>query len=151
MGHPGKRAPTVEECDSDTPFEPLAQREHALGPYPIDPNLISQGVPPDSRVDANDRLYAPTEGTPRPPVEGATSGPEPTPPPPQETVPPDPPVVAPQRYPGHSGFDRDAPVAFARYDPGTGKYMAPDGRVYEQRDLVATASPHTWEDILLPE
>jgi len=151
MGHPGKRAPTVEECDSDTPFEPLAEREHALGPYPIDPSLISQGVPPDSRVDANDRLYAPTEGTPRPPVEGATSGPEPTPPPPQETVPPDPPVVAPQSYPGHSGFDRDAPVAFARYDPGTGKYMAPDGRVYEQRDLVATASPHTWEDILLPE
>jgi phospholipid/cholesterol/gamma-HCH transport system substrate-binding protein len=136
MGHPGKRAPTVEECDSDIPFEPLAQREHALGPYPLDPNLISQGVPPDSRVDANDRLHAPTEGTP---------------PPSQETVPPDPPVVAPQGYSGRSGVDRDAPVAFARYDPGTGKYMAPDGRVYEQRDLVATAHPHTWEDILLPE
>ena len=136
MGHPGKRAPTVEECDSDKPFEPLAQREHALGPYPIDPNLISQGVPPDSRVDANDRLHAPQEGTP---------------PPPQADVPLDPPVVAPQGYSGQSGSDRDAPVAFARYDPGTGKYMAPDGRVYEQRDLVATGHPHTWEDILLPE
>jgi hypothetical protein len=42
-------------------------------------------------------------------------------------------------------------VSFARYDPGTGKYMAPDGRVYEQRDLVDTGRPHTWEDIVLPE
>lgn len=136
MGHPGKRAPTVEECDSDKPFEPVAQREHALGPYPIDPNLISQGVPPDSRVDANDRLHAPQEGTP---------------PPPQADVPLDPSVVAPQGYYGQSGSDRGAPVAFARYDPGTGKYMAPDGRVYEQRDLVATGHPHTWEDLILPE
>jgi hypothetical protein len=136
MGHPGKRAPTVDECDSDIPFEPLAQREHALGPYPIDPNLISQGVPPDSRVDANDRIYAPREGTP---------------PPPQADVPPDPPVVAPQSYSGPGGFDRNAPVAFARYDPGTGKYMAPDGQVYEQRDLVATGHPRTREDLILPE
>ena len=136
MGHPGKRAPTVAECDSDKPFEPLAQREHALGPYPIDPNLISQGVPPDSRVDANDRLFAPQEGTP---------------PPPPVDVPPDAPVVAPQGYSGQSGADRDAPVAFARYDPDTGKYMAADGRVYEQRDLVTPGHPHSWEDIVLPE
>ena len=34
MGHPGKRAPTVEICDSDKPFVPLAQRQHALGPVP---------------------------------------------------------------------------------------------------------------------
>ena len=33
MGKPGKRAPTVEICDSDKPFEPLAMREHLLGPY----------------------------------------------------------------------------------------------------------------------
>jgi phospholipid/cholesterol/gamma-HCH transport system substrate-binding protein len=151
MGHPGKRAPTVEECDSDKPYEPLAQRQHALGPYPIDPNLISQGVPPDSRVDANDRLYAPPEGTPPPPVEGAAPEPGPTPPPPQAAVPPDAPVVAPQGYSGHSGFDRNAPVAFARYDPGTGKYMAPDGRVYEQRNLVATGHPQTREDLILPK
>ncbi|MCP3812138.1 virulence factor Mce, partial [Mycobacteriaceae bacterium Msp059] len=50
MGKPGKRAPTVEICDSDRPYEPLAMRQHSLGPYPIDPNLIAQGVPPDTRV-----------------------------------------------------------------------------------------------------
>jgi hypothetical protein len=42
-------------------------RQHALGPYPFDPNLIRQGIPPDDRVDANERLYAPVEGTPLPP------------------------------------------------------------------------------------
>jgi phospholipid/cholesterol/gamma-HCH transport system substrate-binding protein len=33
--------PTVQICDSDKPYEPLAVRQHALGPYPLDPNLIS--------------------------------------------------------------------------------------------------------------
>jgi phospholipid/cholesterol/gamma-HCH transport system substrate-binding protein len=42
-------------------------------------------------------------------------------------------------------------VAFARYDPGTGKYMAPDGQVYEQRNLVATGHPQTWQDLILPQ
>ena len=42
-------------------------REHYLGPYPFDPNLIAQGVPPDDRVDFNERIYAPVEGTPLPP------------------------------------------------------------------------------------
>ena len=43
MGHPGKRAPTVEICNSDKPFVPLAMRQHALGPYPFDPNLVAAG------------------------------------------------------------------------------------------------------------
>lgn len=50
VGRPGKRAPTAEICDSDQPFVPTAVRQHAVGPYPLDPNLIAQGVPPDSRV-----------------------------------------------------------------------------------------------------
>ncbi|PRC53059.1 virulence factor Mce, partial [Mycobacterium sp. ITM-2017-0098] len=50
LGQPGKRAPTVEICESDKPFEPLAMRQHVLGPYPIDPALIAQGVPPDDRI-----------------------------------------------------------------------------------------------------
>jgi hypothetical protein len=37
-------------CESDQPFVPTAVRQHAVGPYPLDPNLIAQGVPPDSRV-----------------------------------------------------------------------------------------------------
>lgn len=72
MGHPGKRAPTVELCNDPKGYQPLAIRQHYLGPYPIDPNLIAQGIPPDDRVDFNDRIHAPTEGTPLPP--GAVPG-----------------------------------------------------------------------------
>jgi virulence factor Mce-like protein len=67
MGHPGKRAPTVEICNSDKPYEPLAVRQHFAGPYPLDPNLISQGVPLDDRVTFGDRIFGPVEGTPRVP------------------------------------------------------------------------------------
>jgi virulence factor Mce-like protein len=67
MGHPGKRAPTVELCNDPKGYQPLAMRQHYLGPYPIDPNLIAQGIPPDDRVDFNDRIFAPVEGTPLPP------------------------------------------------------------------------------------
>ena len=43
MGVPGKRAPTVQECYSDKPYTPLAIRQHALGPYPIDPESDRAG------------------------------------------------------------------------------------------------------------
>ncbi len=72
MGHPGKRAPTVELCNDPRGYQPTAIRQHILGAYPIDPNLVSQGVPLDDRVDFNERIYAPVEGTPLPagqPVE----------------------------------------------------------------------------------
>jgi phospholipid/cholesterol/gamma-HCH transport system substrate-binding protein len=75
MGHPGKRAPTVELCDDPRGFVPLAMRQHSLGPYPFDPNLIAQGVPVDDRVDFNDRIHAPLEGTPLPPGAGSTGMP----------------------------------------------------------------------------
>jgi virulence factor Mce-like protein len=167
--HPGKRAPTVEECDSDMPFTPLAQRQHALGPYPFDPNLTAQGVPPDWRVDAGERLYAPPEGTPLPRQE---------PPSPAAPAPDAPPAIGTPAAPSapesasqpqsanpsnhHSAEPRSlnvlpphqkgttTPVAIARYDPGTGKYMAPDGQVHEQRDLVATSHTQTWKDLVLP-
>lgn len=67
MAFPGKRAPTVELCNDPKGYQPLAIRQHTLGPYPFDPNLIAQGVPMDDRADGNDRLYAPVEGTPLPP------------------------------------------------------------------------------------
>jgi phospholipid/cholesterol/gamma-HCH transport system substrate-binding protein len=66
MGHPGKRAPTVEICNSDKPYMPLAMRQHVLGPSPLDPNLLAQGVPPDDRVTADKRIFGPVEGTPLP-------------------------------------------------------------------------------------
>jgi hypothetical protein len=64
---PGKRAPTIQICNSDKPFVPLAMRQHATGPYPIDPSLIAQGVPIDDRTTLTDDIHAPIEGTPLPP------------------------------------------------------------------------------------
>src|SRR5690349_4530714 len=75
MAHPGKRAPTVELCNDPKGFVPLAMRQHSLGPNPFDPNLIAQGVPIDDRVDGDDRIHAPLEGTPLPPGAGSTGMP----------------------------------------------------------------------------
>ncbi|PJK19694.1 MCE family protein [Mycolicibacterium goodii] len=83
MGHPGKRAPTVELCNDPNGYQPLAQRQHTLGPYPLDPNLIAQGVAPDSRVRPDDNIFGPLQGTPLPPgVTAPPPGPPPTPQPP---------------------------------------------------------------------
>ena len=68
MERPGKRAPTVEICESDKPFMPLAMRQHVFGTYPLDPNLIAQGIQPDDRMNWNrNRIFGPVEGTPMPP------------------------------------------------------------------------------------
>lgn len=92
QGHPGKRAPTVELCNDPRGFVPLAQRQHALGPYPIDPNLIAQGVPVDTRVLPDENIYGPLQGTPLPP--GAVV------PPPNPLSPPQPPASFPGMPPG---------------------------------------------------
>lgn len=138
QGQPGKRAPTVEICNSDKPFEPLALRQHALGAYPIDPNLVAQGIPPDDRVDFSDQIYGPIEGTP------PAAGPPVAPPPPAPAGTGGP-VAAPSAFtpaasPGPS-------VALATYDPRTGQYAAPDGKVYQQEDLVPPSGERTWEDL----
>ena len=81
MEHPGKRAPSVELCNDPVGFQPLAQRQHTLGPYPLDPNLIAQGVPPDSRALPDANIFGPLGGTPLPP--GVTAPPAGAPPQPQ--------------------------------------------------------------------
>src|ERR1700761_3425864 len=92
MDKPGKRAPTVEICKSDKPYMPLAMRQHVLGPSPLDPNLLAQGIPPDDRVTSDKRIFGPVEGTPLPP--GAV--PRGTPPGPRGTYgPPGPGYAAP--------------------------------------------------------
>ena len=159
MGHPGKRAPTVQLCDDPNGFVPLAQRQHALGPYPLDPNLIAQGIPPDDRVDADAHLYGPIEGTPLPPgtpPAGAVSEQSPpsltvdTPtlansPPLPEAVPV--PTAAPSSFAGNQ--TRASPsAAVARYNPRTGAYMASDGHLYRQSNLGPTA-PKAWTDLIL--
>jgi phospholipid/cholesterol/gamma-HCH transport system substrate-binding protein len=186
MGVPGKRAPTVQICESDKPYEPLAMRQHALGPYPFDPNLVAQGVPLDDRVTFGDNIFAPVEGTPLPPAVGAPPGPvlPPGAPPPASpspgapaaetlapaagpTTPPDgaphlapPPAdgpapgpaaegAVPQAMPSASGVSSPAAapsVATVQYNPRTGRYVGPDGELYQQSDLMSAAK--TWEDML---
>ncbi len=157
MGHPGKRAPTVEICDSDKPYEPLAMRQHVLGPYPLDPNLVSQGIPPDDRIDRNDHVFGPVEGTPLSPGSPPRpAGPGQAAPPNTFLSPPPPPgseagggqPAAPSAF--TSNESRRAPVAVARYDPQTGHYLAPDGRLYQQSDLVAGARAKSWKDMMMP-
>lgn len=140
MGQPGKRAPTVEICESDKPYEPLAMHQHALGAYPIDPNLIAQGIPPDDRAGRDSNTYGPLQGTPMPP---ATPSPEP---PAAVTPTPAEPSVAPSAF--DAGESNGPSVAFATYDPQTGQYATPDGKVYRQSDLVAHSGPRSWKDLL---
>jgi hypothetical protein len=198
MGHPGKRAPTVELCNDPQGYQPLAMREHSLGPYPFDPNLISQGVPPDDRVDFGDRIFAPVGGTPMPPGAGppgtppgppnpltapippTPSAPPPAgnslngtpippveaplapaagevppvphgpPPGPVEVPPPDGAVpVAPSGFGGNASGGAGGPsVAFAHYDPRTGRYLSPDGQL-QQLTISGTGSkPKSWKDLL---
>jgi phospholipid/cholesterol/gamma-HCH transport system substrate-binding protein len=120
MAHPGKRAPTVQLCDDPKGFQPLAMREHALGPYPFDPNLVAQGVPVDDRVDFNDRIFAPIEGTPLPPGAGAMPGG--TPPDPFEAMGPPPPSAPPLPPPpaGNSLNGQPIPPAEAPLAPSAG-------------------------------
>lgn len=145
MGHPGKRAPTVEICNSDRPFEPLAMRQHVLGPYPFDPNLISQGVPPDSRALPDSNTFGPLEGTPLPPPAAV---PPPTEPPVGPLNPPaEPaPAAAPSAYSSAQGGEITS--ATTTYDPRTGRYIGSDGLVYQQSNLRASNGTSTWTDLL---
>ncbi|MEV0248095.1 MlaD family protein [Nocardia sp. NPDC050712] len=62
LGHPGKRAPTAALCNSDEEFEPVADSQPVVGPYPRDPGLEAQGIPSDSRPD---KLLSPSIGIAR--------------------------------------------------------------------------------------
>jgi len=117
MGHPGKRAPTVEICNSDKPYEPLAMHQHVFGPNPFDPNLIAQGIPPDSRANLNENTFGPIEGTPLPPI-----GPAPGPVAPNEAPPgvDDVPAVTPNSF-SNNAVPQGNGIATANYDPGTGR------------------------------
>jgi len=159
IDHPGKRAPTVEICNSDKPFEPLAMRQHVLGPYPFDPNLVAQGIPPDDRIDPSAGLYGPTDGTPMPPdqppsVTDPTAGTLPNPPstdaPGGAANPPAPPssdgsvAVAPS---GFSSTSHPTPAAVAvPYDRANGAYVTADGHLQSRPTLVEGAAK-SWKDL----
>lgn len=159
MGHPGKRAPTVELCDDPRGYQPLAMRQHTLGPYPLDPNLLSQGIPPDDRIRVDNNLFGPIEGTPRPPGAPAVAPPQPAapaPPPPASSPSWAPIVPAPPAGPllpivpsaSEANGSRGASVAVTHYDPHTGRYLTPDGRMQQLTNVFAGAGPKSWKDLL---
>jgi phospholipid/cholesterol/gamma-HCH transport system substrate-binding protein len=115
---PGKRAATIEMCESNQQFVPLNDGYNWKG----DPNatLSGQGVP----------QYAP--GTdPRLSVNFGERAPAPVP----ATAPP----------------PRPAPAVAVPYDPATGNYRGPDGRIYTQPDLADDAKgSRTWQSMLIP-
>lgn len=137
MGHPGKRAPTVELCNDPNGYQPLSMRQHYLGPNPFDPNLIAQGIPPDDRVDANERLFAPVQGTPLPPGAVPAGTPPGVPPPPPAQGLPAPAVapvqapVPPPPPPGNSLNGTPIPPVPAEVPPAEGAAAPPpaDGAV----------------------
>jgi phospholipid/cholesterol/gamma-HCH transport system substrate-binding protein len=167
MTKPGKRAPTAEICNSDQDYEPLAQKQPVIGPYPRDPSLEAQGIPPDSRWFPDQGLYSvPGDGPTVPagplpaappttlPVAPPAFNAGPRPPgirPPDTAAPPPPPSddIVPAA-PSAARTDDAAPsVGFAQYNPRTGEYVGPDGRLYRQADLVPVAVDRTWKDLVL--
>ena len=63
-------------------------------------------------------------------------------------VPPDIPVAVTPPPPGTPPLP---PVAAAEYDPTTGTYVGPDGRVYTQSNLARSAAEEqTWQTMLIP-
>ncbi|SPM30598.1 MCE family protein [Mycobacterium terramassiliense] len=152
MDKPGKRAPTVEICKSDQPYLPLVVRQHVTGPYPLDPNLISQGIPPDSRVNSDDHLYGPVDGTPGPPPKEPAGPAQPTTEPTTNPFPPSQqegqPATAPSAF--ENGVPDHGAVAAVRYNPRTGSYLAPDRHLYRQADVAQGRTPTSWKDLMLP-
>lgn len=52
--------------------------------------------------------------------------------------------------PGGTGPTQALPIAAAEYDPATGTYVGPDGKVYTQSNLAPGGGPNTWQDMLVP-
>lgn len=121
---PGKRAATPALCESDQPYVPLNDGYNWKG----DPNatLSGQGVPQFNPGAAVPPGY-PHDGPPigAPPNAGAEGAPLPA--------------------------DQPAPpIAFAQYDPATGDYVGPDGKVRQRADLASASPGQTWESMLVP-
>jgi len=91
---------------------------------------------------------APTDQMPNPMLPAAG---EPALSPAAPVAPPPPlgddvPGVAPSAY--HGATSANPPVAVAEYDPRTGRYLAPDGQIRKQANLVKSG-PESWKDLVL--
>ncbi|WP_319453098.1 MULTISPECIES: MlaD family protein [unclassified Mycobacterium] len=68
---------------------------------------------------------------------------------PARAVPPAPEQGAPAQLP--AAPEPPPPLAVAEYDPATGSYVGPDGKVYTQADLAQNApKERTWQDMVSP-
>jgi phospholipid/cholesterol/gamma-HCH transport system substrate-binding protein len=70
-----------------------------------------------------------------------------------QDIPQLPPGAAPAAAPppGPAPPAAPAPIATATYDPTTGKYVGPDGRIYTQSDLATNAPQEkNWQSMLMP-
>jgi phospholipid/cholesterol/gamma-HCH transport system substrate-binding protein len=56
----------------------------------------------------------------------------------------------PQLGPAPAPPQTPAPIAVAEYDPNTGEYVGPDGKVYTQADLGPQTEGRTWQSMLIP-
>jgi phospholipid/cholesterol/gamma-HCH transport system substrate-binding protein len=64
----------------------------------------------------------------------------------QDIPQPPPPSASPEQLP-----PAIPPIAIAAYDPSTGAYVGPDGKVYTQADLArSTPKEQTWQNMLIP-
>jgi len=134
-----------------------------FGAYPLDPNLIAQGIQPDDRVNWNrERIFGPVDGTPMPPGMGP---PAPAPmgevshpiapidspsPAPQAGPPGSAPSAAPSGFVGRWAVGPVHPWLSRQYNPQNGAYVTPDGQVFRQSNLVArdpSKGPKTWKDM----
>ncbi|HEX3545765.1 MAG TPA: mammalian cell entry protein, partial [Mycobacterium sp.] len=97
-------------------------------------------------------------GTPIPPVEAPLAPaagevppvPHGPPPGPVEVPPPDGAVpVAPSGFGGNASGGAGGPsVAFAHYDPRTGRYLTPDGQLQQLTISGTGSAPKSWKDLL---
>ncbi|MGH3581104.1 MAG: MCE family protein, partial [Mycobacterium sp.] len=133
------------------------------------------GVPLDDRVTADERIFAPVEGTPLPPGAVPAGTPPDAPgavPPPPGAVPSAPAAPAapyiPPPPPGNSingvpvppvdgaipaapsGYAGSGPsVAMVPYDPRTGRYMSASGQYEQQTNLIAgSQAAKSWKDLM---
>lgn len=70
-----------------------------------------------------------------------------------QAVPQLPPGTAPTEAPPPAVQPEPTPIpalAIAEYDPATGTYLAPDGKVYTQSNLPQGKGHNTWQSMLLP-
>ena len=67
-----------------------------------------------------------------------------------QDVPQRPPGTPPAAAPPPASAPEAPPIAAAYYDPATGSYHGPDGRIYTQSDLVPSTGGKTWQSMLTP-